>query len=926
MNPVSGSIPFWFWNGEQDETRLDVQLDEAARAGFAGLAIHARMGNRTPYLSPRWMALVRHACLQASARGLEIWLYDEADYPSGTADRRIVREQPDLRQRTLAWTTCSAGKATALPELLACFRREAPEAPCVAGELPVTTPVLAFHVERTERYVDTLDPRTCPRFIELTHEAYADALGGLLGSVVTAVYTDDVNYHMQDRNGLGWTADLPDEFARRRGYTLLPRLPALVADLPGAPQVRIDLHRTLLELFLERWVRPQAAWCRAHGVRFLGHLRGDEGPLWMLAQQCGAAMPYHAELDIPSIDDFLMRARNGGFARRARTDYGLSPALLYRQAASVADQFGDGVVSSEVAASMGWGASPGEMHRQLLFEMLMGINLLTHHAVSVSTAGEAKRDHPPSWFSQQPWWEAGPAMLACHDRIAGWVREGSAAVEVCIIFPTTAVWACLRGLDRRAAAGWPMETRPTCDDLECILADLVLALVRAQVPFHFADELLLARSGTTVDGRLRLGAASYSHILLPAWPCLESTTIALLRQCAATGVPIHGWDHDLGTVRHRDAAAAVAALPRAWVIDQPEVVVQLRRRADGPVWIAGNCGEHAALLREPPTPGAWLIEDARDGSPMHTGAWPAAGLMMPVNACWRITQQASAIPVTSRLDVGSAIMAVDWRWEGKPATIALFDLAELPDGHPVPLHAVPDGAARPPYLDLNVMVPEGVEVLAIIGEQLALVHPSCDGQPLPAVNGTHPCSLDLQRIPCRMQPGTHRLRLHTAGILGRLEDVGLEVAGMVGLRELPGIGWLPELRPWSDPRPGDDLASQGLPFHWGGLELVGTCSCATGPTVAQLELGRIGGLAFVTVNDRPARPLWHAPWSLEVGLNPGVNRIRIRLLGTAQNLLGPHRSPDDQVWAPHDRPWTLPAPPFRLQPWGLLAGPPELRI
>ena len=44
---VHGAVPFWFWNGDQQEDELTRQLELAADGGFRGMAIHARRGNQT---------------------------------------------------------------------------------------------------------------------------------------------------------------------------------------------------------------------------------------------------------------------------------------------------------------------------------------------------------------------------------------------------------------------------------------------------------------------------------------------------------------------------------------------------------------------------------------------------------------------------------------------------------------------------------------------------------------------------------------------------------------------------------------------------------------------------------------------------------------------------------------------------------------
>ena len=924
------AIPFWFWNGEQDETRIDAQLQAAAAAGMRGFAIHARKGNRTPYLGARWMELVRHACDTAARLGLEIWLYDEEDYPSGTAGWRIQRDEPELRQRTLAWTSGTVATLGATAEPIVAFRLGDLMHPVSLADLVGDEPALLFHVERTERYVDTLDPRSVQRFIASTHDAYATALGTRLGTVVTAVYTDDVNYHLQDRKGLGWTADAPREFHRRYGYDLLARLPALVADLPGAARVRIDFHCLLGELFRERWVRPQAAWCRAHGVAFIGHLRGDEGPLWQSLEQYGSAMAYYREQDLPSIDDFLMRARDGAFTSRARTDFNLSPALLYRQAASVADQFKTGRVSSEVLASMGWAGTPAEAHRHLLFQQLLGITDLTHHACSYATAGEAKRDHPPSWFTQQPWWaEHGQRIFARQARLSGWVAEGTAVVRVLVLWPTLAGFAALRGADRRPVSGLPVAGDvATCDGYEEQLAQLALALVRHGVPFHLADDLTLDVAQVR-RATLNVGAMAYDHVVVPPWPHVGDGVTALLATAEAAGVQVHRWD---GGAAHALAARLPSAL--AGLGDSGAVVVNVRRGADGTSrWVVGNCGDRDLPLAIAPGAGTWRIEDLASGTTVHCDTLPASDLLLPANAAWRIAPAAPtdrtlpiAVPGTRRSGGSPRRQALaDWRWQ--PATTLLpLDAGQDATGRWWQLRSLPDGTERPRQLIHRLTLPAGTTLRGIAGEQLAALALQLNGAALPAPSTTHPASADLHVIPLELV-GPHDLALtcNLSGITGRVEDVILLIDGMVEAQHDPLAGWQPRIVPWRDPGSGVDLARHGLPFHWGPLVAECTVTIANPSAWRWLDLGPVAASAVVTLNGSVLGALDHAPWRIALGdaLRPGVNHLSVSLAGTAQNCFGPHRNAQAEatVWAPSEGGAQLPDQPYHLAPFGLLGQP-----
>jgi len=102
--PGYGLVPLWFWNARLDEAELRRQIAWMKEQHLTGFFMHARHGLQTPYLSEDWWRCVRAAVETAAELGLEAHLYDEENWPSGTAGGRVTRENPALRGAYLQWT------------------------------------------------------------------------------------------------------------------------------------------------------------------------------------------------------------------------------------------------------------------------------------------------------------------------------------------------------------------------------------------------------------------------------------------------------------------------------------------------------------------------------------------------------------------------------------------------------------------------------------------------------------------------------------------------------------------------------------------------------------------------------------------------------------------------------------------------------
>ncbi|CAM3335898.1 hypothetical protein OCAE111667_04315 [Occultella aeris] len=108
----SGSAPtgpyaFLFWNDHLDAEAIRAELADLAAAGFRGVTISARIGlsREIGYLTPAFFDLVRAAVDECARLGLAVMLYDEASYPSGSANGLVVQRDPAFAARSLQRVT-----------------------------------------------------------------------------------------------------------------------------------------------------------------------------------------------------------------------------------------------------------------------------------------------------------------------------------------------------------------------------------------------------------------------------------------------------------------------------------------------------------------------------------------------------------------------------------------------------------------------------------------------------------------------------------------------------------------------------------------------------------------------------------------------------------------------------------------------------
>ena len=228
----------WWWPGSAvDEAGLTRQLELFAAAGLGGVEITPIYGVRgaearhVPYLSPRWIDLLRHTGQEAPRLGLGVDMATGTGWPFGG----IAVATEDGSQRL----ALRDGQLTGTPTGMK-VKRAAP-----GGEGLVLDP---YSPAALRRYLDR----------------FSAALAGLPPGLVRGQFHDSFEYY-----NASWTVALPAAFAAQHGYDLQRHADALmnpeflrrdgrptIADEPLS-RLKADYRATLAQLhlqYLQAWI------------------------------------------------------------------------------------------------------------------------------------------------------------------------------------------------------------------------------------------------------------------------------------------------------------------------------------------------------------------------------------------------------------------------------------------------------------------------------------------------------------------------------------------------------------------------------------------------------------------------------------------------------------------------------------------------
>jgi hypothetical protein len=245
------------------------------------------------FLSPDYFKLYDVGVQQAKKDGLEVVLYDDYSFPSGTAGGLLYSKFPQFAAKSLDMTeedvTGPKKIDLAIPQgiyigsvLMNMDTHDLVDVSSSgkAGHLIAQVPkgnwkAMAFYlVEGKAKVVDYLDPKAMTAYMSLTYDRYNQYLGKYFGNIITQTFYDEPSMHHADRI---WTADFNAAFQKRYGYSPMKYYPALWYDIgPETAAARDALFGFRAALYEENYIKRLDDWCREHNLQFGGHTDQEE--------------------------------------------------------------------------------------------------------------------------------------------------------------------------------------------------------------------------------------------------------------------------------------------------------------------------------------------------------------------------------------------------------------------------------------------------------------------------------------------------------------------------------------------------------------------------------------------------------------------------------------------------------------------------
>ncbi|MBQ4146994.1 MAG: glycosyl hydrolase family 2, partial [Prevotella sp.] len=310
----------WWWLGSAvDKENLRWTMKQYADHGIGAVEITPLYGvqgnqkNNIPYLSDRWMEMLREVQKNGKELGIEVDMATGTGWPFGgpwvpleeSACKVIFVEKDITSKGTLPDMSLPKEEAsnTKLDKMIAYDK----DGQVVDVKSPDATKVIAVYIKygvmKVKRaapggegwVIDHFDKQAVAHYLQHIEAAFERT-----GTPYPHTFFND-SYEVANAT---WTPTLFEEFEKRRGYQLQTVLPLLIhaAEYEKAGgkiaekalQVLSDYRETLGDLLLENFTRQWTAWAHSHGAITRNQAHGSPANL----------IDCYAAVDIPEIEGF----------------------------------------------------------------------------------------------------------------------------------------------------------------------------------------------------------------------------------------------------------------------------------------------------------------------------------------------------------------------------------------------------------------------------------------------------------------------------------------------------------------------------------------------------------------------------------------------------------------------------------------------
>ncbi|MCX6872707.1 MAG: glycosyl hydrolase [Verrucomicrobia bacterium] len=543
--------PLWFWNGKLDAEQTKRMVAGCKAAGYYGMGILPCNGMGFDFMSPEFLKQYKVAVDEAGKLGMKMCLYDEFWFPSGSAGGLLASKHPEALGKRLDMLATEVNGPMEITQTVpdgtlmgavametTTKRRLDITASIKDGTLRWKVPdgawkVMIFTCVRDggAGLVDYLEPKAVNAFIELTYQAYHDAMPDHFGTTIDgAFYDEPAFYHVQ--GGRAWTDRFNEYFRARFKTEPITLYPALWFDIgPDTAAARNALFGMRTELYTTGFVKTISDWCTAHHMDLTGHADQEEvvNPVIGTVGDLIKSFKYQS---MPGIDQVFAYGR----ASRA-----------YKVVSSAANNYDRPQVVTECYG--GIDLPLPNLYKEAMDQFAKGINTMVPHAVWYDSATIVFK---PDLSPDAP--KYGPELPAYNQyigRLQRMLQGGRHVADIGVLYPIATLQA-----GSWFGPGDPYQGCVEVPEADYMQVGEALSLgVRRDFTFVHPEVLeeRCAVEGSTITLSNQVNHERWRAFIIPGSRCINVATLRRIKQFYDQGGTV------IATTRLPDSAAEPGA-------------------------------------------------------------------------------------------------------------------------------------------------------------------------------------------------------------------------------------------------------------------------------------------------------------------------------------------------------------------------------
>lgn len=502
---------------------------------------HPRFGmDRRQYLEePYWQAMT--ATIQEAGKlGMQIWLYDEYNWPSGGAGGRVTDGHPEYYPRGLDYLikrfdnepgTISIAEPEPTESRMECFEKiirgfiKAGRDPiasykpwgqlnkdqtAISGQIPDGRWDVVVFFQCLGRnpspldigsnsMTDYLSPEPVKKFLNLTHDQYYKRFKKYFGNTVPAIFTDEAS--TTSPSPFPWTERFTMKFREDHGYDILNNLPFLIdSESDEGNRIRLAYWQTVTNLFAESFMGHSKAWCDEHGIELTGHIYEENIFSYAHSSQL---MTLLAKMDRPGFDALGPRC----------------PAHGAKAAISVAQLEGKEALCECLGLAGGWNCNLNMLRTGYNILGALGVERFVPHAF-YQTLDNPRVESIPSFFYNNPYWKYYRKVADLSARLSYFNKIGIHVAPCAVYYPIESLWADSVGGKGQNVLPWQHRSlgNKNAEQTCRVFNSLVDGLYAHRWDMDVVDDRLLGQSNVHVTRQsvtLSIGPEEFRVLIVP---------------------------------------------------------------------------------------------------------------------------------------------------------------------------------------------------------------------------------------------------------------------------------------------------------------------------------------------------------------------------------------------------------------------------